>query len=74
MKLCETCRFWGVEEEELNGMRECWLFSDDPSYDRSRPKIIRKPKELAFVSPFAGADGGGLITSPKFGCVQHEDK
>lgn len=65
---CDQCRFWIPDGH-------CRLFSDDPNIeeDRQWPAMLL-PQRKADVAPFAGADGGGLLTHPDFGCVQFEAK
>lgn len=71
---CDQCRFWHRDSGTAD-MGDCRVFSDDPNIaPHIWPTIDKRPKPLAFVAPFAGADGGGFITQPDFGCVQWEAK
>jgi len=71
---CDQCRFWqAIRRDPARG--DCRVFSDDPNIAEAHkwPAMI-VPVQKATVAPFAGADGGGLITDADFGCVQWEQK
>lgn len=71
-RVCGKCRFWHRAGITSDGFADCLLFSDDSTFDGARPKPSDAPQPLAIVVPFAGADGGGLVTAESFGCLQHE--
>lgn len=82
MRRCGDCKWWGwpLEWEEnpdvdADVTRNCRLFSDY-GYDENRyPRPVeRYPEQLAFVCPWAGADGGSFSTSVNFGCSQWEGR
>lgn len=64
---CDQCRFW------VPASGDCRLFSDDPNIaEHDKWPAMDLPQPKAEVAPFAGADGGALITDADFGCVQWE--
>jgi hypothetical protein len=71
---CDRCRFWQqTQSDALAG--DCRVFSDDPNIaEHHRWPAMTLPEQKAHVVPFAGANGGGLITDADFGCVQWEAK
>lgn len=71
---CKNCRFWLPRKAGAAG--DCQLFSDDPNIAQEHrwKQLIDPPTPLAFVAPFAGADGGGLITEPDFWCIQFQPR
>lgn len=66
---CDQCRFW------MPPGGDCRVFSDDPNIAaHMKWPAMATPERKAQVAPFAGADGGSLLTDPDFGCVQFEAK
>ena len=72
MKTCETCKFWGDEDDKNNLFRECQAINHQASYDPYEENSDSALEDQLAITIDGSGYFAAIKTQADFGCVLHE--